>query len=304
MVTQELINFIKSELAKGRSREQIHALLVTHGGWTEIDMAEAFAIAIPAPAPTVPQKPEAPEGLPVEQQPIAQVQPEPSIQAAPAPAQSTPSFSASAPQTIAAPAATQVQPKTKNYFLMGICLYVISLVIAFAASTSALKQKSPQLFLNPSTLIGVLIVFVVLMAIAFLINTFIIHKLARAFKAVAPTWGKAALLVSVNTILNALFAVLRNSKLMSGFLFLGVLVIEVIVFIIIAERLYVLRSVKAFLLWLCSMLIEIALIVLALFLFVMIVGATSAVILKAHTAPQTYQMPLQPSMQQNPYFQQ
>jgi hypothetical protein len=51
MVTNELIAFIKSELQKGSSREQIHKLLVTHGGWKEEDMAEAFALAAPTPTP-------------------------------------------------------------------------------------------------------------------------------------------------------------------------------------------------------------------------------------------------------------
>jgi len=42
MVTPELIGYIKGELVKGRTREDIHSTLVSDGGWSEDDLNEAF----------------------------------------------------------------------------------------------------------------------------------------------------------------------------------------------------------------------------------------------------------------------
>ena len=47
MITTELISYIKGEFAKGRTREEVHADLVNNGGWTEIDLNEAFRTVIP-----------------------------------------------------------------------------------------------------------------------------------------------------------------------------------------------------------------------------------------------------------------
>lgn len=43
MITPALITFIKSELQKGKDRESIKAELATGGGWSIVDIAEAFA---------------------------------------------------------------------------------------------------------------------------------------------------------------------------------------------------------------------------------------------------------------------
>jgi hypothetical protein len=50
MTTPELLGFIRSEFAKGRSKDAIHADLVSGGGWKEEDLEEAFHI-VPPPAP-------------------------------------------------------------------------------------------------------------------------------------------------------------------------------------------------------------------------------------------------------------
>jgi len=47
MITPELMGYIKSELAKGRKREDIHVVLVNEGGWGEADISEAFRTLIP-----------------------------------------------------------------------------------------------------------------------------------------------------------------------------------------------------------------------------------------------------------------
>ncbi|MBI2627311.1 hypothetical protein HYW72_00065 [Candidatus Nomurabacteria bacterium] len=46
MVTPELIEYIKGELAKGKTREKISAELAS-GGWNEADLSEAFRTVIP-----------------------------------------------------------------------------------------------------------------------------------------------------------------------------------------------------------------------------------------------------------------
>lgn len=43
MTTQELINYIKAEIALGKSKQQIHDVLLT-GGWSAVDLDEAFTI--------------------------------------------------------------------------------------------------------------------------------------------------------------------------------------------------------------------------------------------------------------------
>ncbi len=42
MITQEEVNYIKSELAKGNTKEVISKNLISRGGWTQIDVDEAF----------------------------------------------------------------------------------------------------------------------------------------------------------------------------------------------------------------------------------------------------------------------
>lgn len=47
MITQELISYVKSELTKGKTREEIHKALSFGGGWTEEDLSEAFREVMP-----------------------------------------------------------------------------------------------------------------------------------------------------------------------------------------------------------------------------------------------------------------
>ncbi|OGI93596.1 hypothetical protein A3A03_00805 [Candidatus Nomurabacteria bacterium RIFCSPLOWO2_01_FULL_40_18] len=47
MVTPELIQYIKAEFAKGRTREEVHNDLVKNGGWSEVDLNEGFRSVIP-----------------------------------------------------------------------------------------------------------------------------------------------------------------------------------------------------------------------------------------------------------------
>ena len=55
MVTSEIIDYIKGELANGRTREAIHADLVAEGGWIEEDLSEAFKIALSVQNPVSPK---------------------------------------------------------------------------------------------------------------------------------------------------------------------------------------------------------------------------------------------------------
>lgn len=47
MITPELTRYIKGEFAKGRTREEVHVELVGSGGWSEIDLNEAFRSVLP-----------------------------------------------------------------------------------------------------------------------------------------------------------------------------------------------------------------------------------------------------------------
>ncbi|MEX2028932.1 MAG: hypothetical protein WD963_00410 [Candidatus Paceibacterota bacterium] len=47
MITPELITYIRGEFAKGKTREEIHVELVKGGGWSEVDLNEAFRAVIP-----------------------------------------------------------------------------------------------------------------------------------------------------------------------------------------------------------------------------------------------------------------
>ncbi|MCI0533227.1 hypothetical protein L0Y49_03325, partial [bacterium] len=42
MITNELLAFVKEELSKGTSEEEIQKALVEGGGWTGMDVKEAF----------------------------------------------------------------------------------------------------------------------------------------------------------------------------------------------------------------------------------------------------------------------
>ena len=54
MVTQELLEYIRGELAKGLTRDEIHRTLISGGGWTEDDLSEAFSVPVPdVPVPEV-----------------------------------------------------------------------------------------------------------------------------------------------------------------------------------------------------------------------------------------------------------
>ncbi|OGI62434.1 hypothetical protein A2818_00525 [Candidatus Nomurabacteria bacterium RIFCSPHIGHO2_01_FULL_40_12] len=47
MITPELIGYIRGEFSKGRTRGEIHSALVADGGWSELDLNEAFRTVIP-----------------------------------------------------------------------------------------------------------------------------------------------------------------------------------------------------------------------------------------------------------------
>lgn len=54
MVNQELILFVRAELTKGKTQENIRAELLSGGGWTADDIDQVFGIVNPAtPPPTV-----------------------------------------------------------------------------------------------------------------------------------------------------------------------------------------------------------------------------------------------------------
>jgi hypothetical protein len=47
MINPELLEYVRTEVAKGRTREEIHKSLISGGGWSEDDISEAFKIVIP-----------------------------------------------------------------------------------------------------------------------------------------------------------------------------------------------------------------------------------------------------------------
>lgn len=47
MVTQELVAYVKSELNRGKTREEIRSTLLSGGGWSETDISEVFRNIMP-----------------------------------------------------------------------------------------------------------------------------------------------------------------------------------------------------------------------------------------------------------------
>ncbi|MEK7080779.1 MAG: hypothetical protein AAB902_00035, partial [Patescibacteria group bacterium] len=54
MITQELLGYIRIELSKGKTREEIRQALLSGGGWSEDDLSEAFRTVIPMQSPVAP----------------------------------------------------------------------------------------------------------------------------------------------------------------------------------------------------------------------------------------------------------
>lgn len=82
MITQELIAYVKSELNKGRTREEIRVNLLQGGGWSESDISEVFRVVTPLENATVlkpEEMPTVPAFKPIE------ITPEPNIGVSPAP---------------------------------------------------------------------------------------------------------------------------------------------------------------------------------------------------------------------------
>ena len=47
MTTPELLEYVRVEIGKGKTREEIHATLISGGGWNETDLSEAFSVPLP-----------------------------------------------------------------------------------------------------------------------------------------------------------------------------------------------------------------------------------------------------------------
>ena len=56
MITQELLGYIKAEIAKGKTREEIRGVLLSGGGWSEDDLSEAFRTIIPMQSVILPKE--------------------------------------------------------------------------------------------------------------------------------------------------------------------------------------------------------------------------------------------------------
>ena len=54
MITQELLNYVKQQLALGKSESNIRDVLTNGGGWHRDEIDEAFKVASPPPIPTPP----------------------------------------------------------------------------------------------------------------------------------------------------------------------------------------------------------------------------------------------------------
>ena len=51
MITKELVDYIRGEVGKGKTREEIQPVLISGGGWTDADLNEAFRTVVPAQNP-------------------------------------------------------------------------------------------------------------------------------------------------------------------------------------------------------------------------------------------------------------
>lgn len=54
MVTPELLEYVRTEIAKGKTREEINKVLISGGGWSQADLSEVFRTVIPMQGVVIP----------------------------------------------------------------------------------------------------------------------------------------------------------------------------------------------------------------------------------------------------------
>jgi len=79
MITQELLGYIRTELSKGKTREEISGILLSNGEWNEDDLSEAFRTIIPMQNIILPKE------KPIEPVSPALSSPSPSVSSSPPP---------------------------------------------------------------------------------------------------------------------------------------------------------------------------------------------------------------------------
>ncbi len=201
MITPELLGYIRSELAKGKTREEIHTTLIHGGGWKDEDLEEAFREVLPPPpqpvVPPVPQAPqqpqplqmpEIPQGLPIEQPMVMQqpVQPQPVV----------PVVMEPAPE------------KHVRYYFRTFLLGIVSVVIALA--TLALNKIAFALISFAVGLQFIIPIVIVLIAIIILVSALLLHLATKVFKSVQSSWPKALFATSSMIAIGMAFTMIES----------------------------------------------------------------------------------------------
>jgi len=136
MITQELVAYIKSELKKGKKREDVRVDLLANGGWNDADLGEAFRIIMPlenntltppsAPKPPIPPIPPVP---PVQPQIAPEIPTPPTPPSSVSPILSAPIINPFASES--SPLRTTKSPRATPWLAIFLTILFIGLCLVF-----------------------------------------------------------------------------------------------------------------------------------------------------------------------------
>ncbi len=221
MTTPELLDFIKQQLAAGKSHAEISGMLEPHG-WATADIAEGFDTVAPAPAPA-PVAPVMPEPAPTPAPtPMVEATPAPVVQpiiVTPVqPVQAVPAQPiVTQPQPIyQQPQPVQSQPvmrpmgnhsfKNPNWVLALLSFMVASIVGAVGFSYIAASRAPLPASANTITLI-----FLGVSAVAILFGAAILKLTTRIFSIPERSYAKAVVFISMNMVVGMAIAAVATA---------------------------------------------------------------------------------------------
>ena len=203
MITQELIVFIRQQLAAGMTRDQISQVLVANG-WHQADVDEGFVyiqppqvtqppvqqMTQPVAQPAVTYQPTVQQASPIMQQPVQPVLQQPIQPIVQQPIQ---------PTTSGASQDWFRNPNSLLGFGMAVLTSIIGAVFIYVLNTS-LPHPVPG---NSASILGGLLILV-----AILIESLILRVTTRVVKIEGATFQKAITFVSLQVIISLILGVI------------------------------------------------------------------------------------------------
>lgn len=275
MINPQLLDYMRRELGKGKSKEDISNDLIHGGGWLQSDVEEAFREIEPAAAAPVvaevPLPPQPPVELPTEPiaapapEPIAPtpvITPEPVIvppPVQPQPMQSEPQPLVPPPQPMPVPMSPQpsvvqqatielLNEKKRPYILWGFLLFILS-VIVFGVFAFLFEGKFflPILVLMGAGIGVVIIAGLIFVTILGLFTSLMLHLATKCFRSIRTSWPKAVFAAGLITLMSAI------STIITGIAHPGIAFIVLLTLLMLAGQItilvevYHIRPWKAFL---------------------------------------------------------